>query len=261
MKSYENLNTILRAIKSNELTIEEAENKLHTFIDLGFAQVDLHREKRTGFPEVIFGEGKNIDQIISIFENLAKNNNVVLATRVSEEKGAAVLEKFPEAIYDKIGKTILWKTDKDFYYPGYVAIVCAGTSDLSVAMEAKSTLTAMGSKSEIICDVGIAGLHRLLDKIKLIRTANVIIVIAGMEGALPSVIGGLVSKPIIAVPTSIGYGANFYGLSSLLGMLNSCANGISVVNIDNGFGAGYQAGLINKLINREDLTNEKDSLF
>ncbi len=261
MNSYENLNEILRAVKNNKLTIEEAESKLDTFIDLGFAQVDLHREIRTGFPEVIFGEGKSIEQVISIFENLAKNNNVVLATRVSEEKGTAVINKFPDAIYDKIGRTILWKSGKVPNYPGYVAIVCAGTSDIPVALEAKSTLTAMGSKSELISDVGIAGLHRLIDKIKFIRNANVIIVIAGMEGALPSVIGGLVSKPIIAVPTSIGYGANFSGLSSLLGMLNSCANGISVVNIDNGFGAGYQAGLINKLINREDTVNEKNSLL
>ncbi len=261
MSPNKNLTTILKAIKNNELTIEEAEKKLHTYIDLGFAQIDVHREKRTGFPEIIYGEGKSVDQIISIFENLYSRSDVVLATRVSEEKGSAILNKFPDAIFDRIGKTILWKANSNFHYPGYIAIVCAGTSDLPIAMEAKSTVTAMNSKSELICDVGVAGLHRLIDKINIIREANVIIVIAGMEGALPSVIGGLVNKPIIAVPTSIGYGSNFSGLSALLGMLNSCANGISVVNIDNGFGAGYQAGLINKLMNREGIIDEENSLL
>ena len=147
---------------------------------------------------------------------------------------------------DQTANTLFWKLHQIRLHPGYIAVVCAGTSDLPVAKEAAITAEAMGSKVELICDVGVAGLHRLIQKIDVIRDANVIIVVAGMEGALPSVIGGLVAKPIIAVPTSIGYGAHFHGLSSLLSMLNACSNGISVVNIDNGFGAGYQAGLINK---------------
>lgn len=216
--------------------------------ELGFANLDIHREKRTGFPEVIYGEGKTLEQLQLIFDKLVSINSVVLATRITEEMGLAIINKYPAAEYNKTARTVLWRKNPQSISKGYVAIVCAGTSDLPVAEEAAVTVRAMGSTAELICDVGVAGLHRLFNKIDLIRNANVIIVVAGMEGALPSVIGGLVAKPVIAVPTSVGYGANFKGLSALLGMLNSCANGISVVNIDNGYGAGYQAGLINRLI-------------
>lgn len=248
MDLNDQLTTILLKVQNNELTIEEARNQLKTYDELGFASLDIHREKRTGFPEVIYGEGKTLEQIQLIFDKLVSINSVVLATRVTEEMGLAIINKYPAAEYSKTARTVLWRKDHQPKSKGYVAIVCAGTSDLPVAEEAAVTVKAMGSTAELICDVGVAGLHRLINKIDLIRNANVVIVVAGMEGALPSVIGGLVAKPIIAVPTSIGYGANFKGLSALLGMLNSCANGITVVNIDNGYGAGYQAGLINRLI-------------
>lgn len=245
-----NILETLKAVQEGSMSIENAHKKLNTSIDLGFANLDTNREQRTGFPEVIYGEGKTTSQFIKIFENLYKSNDIVLATRVTPEMGIKTIELFPDAKYDETGRTILWKKDNNPIYSGYIAVVCAGTSDLPVAIEAETTIIAMGSKTELICDVGVAGIHRLIDKIDIIRNANVIVVIAGMEGALPSVVGGLVDKPIVAVPTSVGYGANFNGLSALLGMLNSCANGISVVNIDNGFGAGYQAGLINSLIDK-----------
>lgn len=252
MDLNDQLSSILLKVKNNELTVDEAKNLLKNYDELGFANLDLHREKRTGFPEVIYGEGKTLEQVLIIFDKLVSANSVVLATRVTEETGLAISSKFPEAEYNQTSKTILWMKDPQPKSKGYVAIVCAGTSDLPVAQEAAITVKAMGCRAELICDVGVAGLHRLINRIDIIRNANVVIVVAGMEGALPSVIGGLVAKPIIAVPTSVGYGANFKGLSALLGMLNSCANGISVVNIDNGYGAGYQAGLINRLIDRNE---------
>ena len=246
MNEKTDVTKILLEVKQGSLSIDEASKKLQAYEDLGFARLDYHRAKRVGFPEVIYGEGKTTDQVVMIFERLVSNHNVVLATRVTEEMGHVVLTRFPSAEYNKRAKTILWKRNRQTEHPGYIAVVCAGTSDLPVAEEAVVTARAMGNQVELICDVGVAGIHRLFDKLDLIRKANVIIVVAGMEGALPSVVTGLVSKPVIAVPTSIGYGANFSGLSALLGMLNSCASGLSVVNIDNGFGAGYQAGLINK---------------
>lgn len=246
MHTKDLLTNILYEVQKGHLSIEEAKERLKTYEDLGFANVDLHRKKRTGFPEVIYGEGKTADQIIKILERLAENQEVILVTRIEKDKAKKVLKRFPAVQFDQTANTLFWKLHPIRLHPGYIAVVCAGTSDLPVAKEAAITAEAMGSKVELICDVGVAGLHRLIQKIDVIRDANVIIVVAGMEGALPSVIGGLVPKPIIAVPTSIGYGANFHGLSSLLSMLNACSNGISVVNIDNGFGAGYQAGLINK---------------
>ncbi|OEF99379.1 1-(5-phosphoribosyl)-5-amino-4-imidazole-carboxylate carboxylase [Vulcanibacillus modesticaldus] len=249
MGTTDHLSIILEGVQNGSLTIKEAKKKLKTYEDLGFANLDIHRAKRTGFPEVIYGEGKTTEQVVKIFESLSKKNSTVLATRVTEEMGYQVLKRLPKVHYNKTARTLLWKKNPEPIHTGYIAVVCAGTSDLPVAEEAVTTVQAMGSIAELICDVGVAGLHRLIDKINLIKNANVIIVVAGMEGALPSVIAGLVDKPVIAVPTSVGYGANFKGLSALLGMLNSCANGISVVNIDNGFGAGYQAGLINKLMN------------
>lgn len=248
MNLNDQLTTILTKVKNNEISIDDAKEHLRTYEDLGFATLDLHRQQRTGFPEVIYAESKTVEQVKTIFEHLAASSSVVLATRVTEEMGQIVKTYFPNAEYNKTARTILLMQDSQPVYDGYVAVVCAGTSDLPVAEEAVTTVKALGSKAELICDVGVAGLHRLINKIDIIRNANVVIVVAGMEGALPSVVGGLVSKPVIAVPTSVGYGSNFNGLSALLGMLNSCANGISVVNIDNGYGAGYQAGLINRLI-------------
>ncbi|WP_220126390.1 nickel pincer cofactor biosynthesis protein LarB [Tepidibacillus sp. HK-1] len=246
MEKKDSLTSLLLEVQQGRLTVTEAKAKLKNYEELGFANLDLHRAKRTGFPEVIYAEGKTTEQVLVIFERLITKNKVVLATRVTKEMGEQILWKFPSVEYNEIARTILWNRKSEEKHPGYIVVVCAGTSDLPVAEEAAVTAQAMGNETKLICDVGVAGLHRLIDKIDLIRKANVIIVVAGMEGALPSVVGGLVDKPVIAVPTSVGYGANFKGLSALLGMLNSCASGISVVNIDNGFGAGYQAGLINK---------------
>ncbi|WP_231570965.1 nickel pincer cofactor biosynthesis protein LarB [Gordoniibacillus kamchatkensis] len=215
--------------------------------DLGFAQLDLDRQQRTGFPEVIFGEGKTVEQITAIFRRLAENADRVLATRVSPDKAEAILAAVPGAIYHETARCVTWfKRPILAVHDGYIAVVCAGTSDLPVAEEAAVTAECMGSHVEKVYDVGVAGIHRLLRRLPVIREANVIVVVAGMEGALASVVGGLVAKPVVAVPTSVGYGASFGGLSALLTMLNSCATGVSVVNIDNGFGAGYFAGLINQ---------------
>jgi hypothetical protein len=215
--------------------------------DLGYAQLDLDRERRTGFPEVIFGEGKSAEQLVGIFRRLAENADRVLATRVSADKAERVLEAVPGAVYHADARCVTWfKRPLASEHDGYIAVVCAGTSDVPVAEEAAITVECMGSRVERVYDVGVAGIHRLLRRLTLIREANAIIVVAGMEGALASVVGGLVSKPVVAVPTSIGYGAAFGGLAALLTMLNSCATGVTVVNIDNGFGAGYYAGLINQ---------------
>jgi NCAIR mutase (PurE)-related protein len=219
--------------------------------NLAFATVDLSREERTGFPEVVFGEGKTSEQIVAIMSKMMEHSDRVMATRVDAEKAASIKQLMPDVTYHELARTLTW-----FRRPilrvreGYVAVVCAGTSDLPVAEEAAITLECMGSHTERIYDVGVAGIHRLFARLDEIRGASVIVIVAGMEGALPSVLGGLVDKPIIAVPTSIGYGANFQGISALLTMLNSCAPGVSVVNIDNGFGAGYNAGVIHKWIAR-----------
>ncbi|WP_274363926.1 nickel pincer cofactor biosynthesis protein LarB [Paenibacillus thermotolerans] len=217
--------------------------------DLGFAQLDLERERRTGFPEVIFGEGKTAEQIAAIFRRFMESGDRVLATRVAPDKAEQVTAEIPGIAYHATARVLTW-----FKHPlrrvqeGYAAVVCAGTSDLPVAEEAALTLECMGSRAERIYDVGVAGIHRLFARLETIRAADVIVVVAGMEGALASVVGGLVDKPVIAVPTSVGYGASFSGVSALLTMLNSCAPGVSVVNIDNGFGAGYCAGVIHKQI-------------
>jgi NCAIR mutase (PurE)-related protein len=245
------LEEILSKVKDGQLDIVEARNKLKTFEDLGFATLDLHREKRQGFPEVIYGEGKTSEQIITIIHSLLQNDTTrILATRVAKEKALEVQSALPELSYNALAKTLFWKhqDEKDILFPGYCTVVCAGTSDLSVAEEAVVTLEAMGCAVERVNDVGVAGIHRLLHKMDIIQGATVSVVVAGMEGALPSAVGGLVSTPVIAVPTSVGYGANFGGLSALLSMLNSCASGISVVNIDNGFGGGYNAGLIHRMV-------------
>ncbi|SEM92981.1 hypothetical protein SAMN05518847_1011174 [Paenibacillus sp. OV219] len=249
------ISNILKLVQAGDLSPEDAELRLKNIIpaetDLGFAQLDLHRELRTGFPEVIFGEGKTAEQIILIMQKMMAHNDRVLATRIDSTKAVAIIEAIGGSVYHPIPRAVTWfHNPPEVKQNGYIAVVCAGTSDLPVAEEAALTAEYMGSKVERVYDVGVAGIHRLFKKLPLIRGANAIVVAAGMEGALTSVIGGLVASPVIAVPTSIGYGANLQGLAALLTMLNSCAPGVSVVNIDNGFGAGYMAGLINQNISK-----------
>jgi hypothetical protein len=219
----------------------------HAAAELGYATVDLDRQRRTGFPEVIYGANKTAEQLIGIFRKLTEHADRVLATRVAPDKARLVSQAIGGVHYHEIPGALTWfRRPVAPEYPGYVAVVCAGTSDLPVAEEAAVTAECMGARVERVYDVGVAGIHRLYRKLDLIRGADAIVVVAGMEGALASVVGGLVSKPVIAVPTSVGYGASFQGLAALLAMLNACAPGISVVNIDNGFGAGYNAGLIHR---------------
>ena len=217
------------------------------FEDLGFAKVDHHRAIRHGMPEVIFGTGKTSEQVSKIAQALLKRTQNLLLTRATGEMAAAVKEIAVEAEYFPLpGVVRVWR-DKTVRGKGKIAAICAGTSDLPVMEEARLTAETMGNEVEAIADVGVAGIHRLLAQHEKLMSARVAIVCAGMEGALPSAVGGLVSCPVIAVPTSVGYGASFHGLAALLGMLNSCASNVTVVNIDNGFGAGYVASLINRL--------------
>lgn len=216
--------------------------------DLGFAQVDTHRALRKGFPEVIFGAGKTPEQVVRIATRLLAGENQILITRVTAEHARALRRKFKKAKYHETARCVTIEKTPRRKRPGTIAVVCAGTSDLAVAEEAAVTAEIMGNRVERLCDVGVAGLHRLLGKLDVIQQARVVVVVAGMEGALPSVVAGLVSRPVIAVPTSVGYGANFGGVAALLGMLNSCGSGVTVVNIDNGFGAGYAASQINALV-------------
>ena len=243
------LRTLLSLVQQGDLTIDEALERLRhiSYEDLGFAKVDHHRALRQGFPEVIYCPGKTIEQIVKIAEKLTDTASNILATRASAEIFAALKEIFPEAEYHALPKAVVVNRDHSDKGIGMVLIVSAGTADLAVAEEAALTAEVMGSHVERLYDVGVAGIHRLLDNHHKLESANVLVVVAGMEGALASVVGGLVDKPVIAVPTSVGYGANFGGLSALLTMLNSCASGISVVNIDNGFGGGYNAALINRV--------------
>jgi len=225
---------------------------LHAFqaapvADLGFAQVDTHRALRRGFPEVIFGAGKTPEQVLKIATKLVQLEQRVLVTRVTEAHARALRRKFKDTVYHEVARCLTIDRRPLPKRPGAIAVVCAGTSDLPVADEAVVTAEIMGNRTERISDVGVAGVHRLLGRLESIQSANVVIVVAGMEGALPSVVAGLVARPVIAVPTSVGYGANFGGLAALLGMLNGCASGMTVVNIDNGFGAGYAASQINAL--------------
>lgn len=246
------LEEILDQVQKGQLSVAEAKEKLATYENLGFAKVDHHRKNRQGFPEIIYGEGKTKEQILSIIKAIRAKGNDVLVTRISKVKAEYILKEKPEFIYNETAQILFWKDNLKSAEKsqGYIAVVCAGTSDLKVAEEAAVTAEALGCEVRRIYDVGVAGLHRLLDNIEEIQNATVSVIVAGMEGALPSVVGGLVAHPIIAVPTSVGYGANFNGLSALLTMLNSCASGISVVNIDNGFGAAYNAVLINNLANK-----------
>jgi len=250
--NVEQLQELLGRVKSGEITIDEAVEKLRRlpFEDLGFAHIDHHRQIRCGFPEVIFCPGKTTEQIVKIFSSLAEKGNNILATRAQENVFGVLVKtkKFPNIRYAKPAKAIVLEQRKIKPSKSVIPIVTAGTADLPVAAEAKVTAEIMGQRTELICDVGVAGLHRLLGHLPKLQSANVIIVIAGMEGALASVVGGLVSCPVIAVPTSIGTGASFGGIAALLTMLNSCAAGVTVVNIDNGFSAGVAATLINKRI-------------
>jgi len=243
---------LLKQVKNGSLGIEEAVEKLRhlPFEDLGFARVDHHRQIRQGFPEVIYCPNKTTEQIIKIFASLAKKGNNVLATRAQPEvyKELVKTKKFPKLRYENLAKVIVLEQKKIKPSKSVLPIITAGTADLPVAEEARVTAEIMGQRTELIYDVGVAGLHRLLAHVPKLQKANVVIVIAGMEGALASVVGGLVSCPVIAVPTSVGYGASFDGLAALLTMLNSCASGVTVVNIDNGFSAAVSAVLINKKI-------------
>lgn len=238
------LEALLKNYKEDNINLEEILDELKTlpFEDLEHTKLDFHRELRNGYPEVVYGEGKTIPQMMDIVRKMEEHEVNLLATQINKEKGAALLVAFPKAQYHEAAQCFTYR-----FHPAKeegeaaILIVTAGTSDLPVAEEAKVTSEMLGHKADIISDVGVAGIHRLFAQLDRIRKARIIIVIAGMEGALASVMGGLVDVPLIAVPTSIGYGANFGGVSALLGMLTSCANGITVVNINNGYGAAYAA--------------------
>lgn len=239
---------ILLKFKNNEINIEEAERFFNkkSIIELGYAKLDSNRKSRTGFAEVVYCSGKSDKHLPEIFKRIYKEEQEVLGTRATKEQYELIKKEFPEAEYDELSR-ILKIEKKEKVLKGKIAVCSAGTSDLFVAEEAAQTAEFFGSKVSRIYDIGVSAIHRLLNQLDELKTANCIVVVAGMEGALASVLGGLVSKPLIAVPTSVGYGANMGGLSALLTMINSCANGISVVNIDNGYGAGYIATQINRL--------------
>lgn len=243
------LREVLEQVRRGDVSVDDATNALRhlPFEDLGFAQVDHHRAIRLGFPEVILGQFKTAQQIHDISRSIARTGNNVLVTRVDVEKGAALQEMFPELRYDAASRTsVLEQRPVTPRGRGPIAVVTAGTSDLPIAEEAAVTARLMGNEVTRLYDVGVAGIHRVLNRREQLEQAEVVIVVAGMEGALASVVGGLVGRPVVAVPTSIGYGASFNGLAALLGMLNSCAAGVTVVNIDNGFGAAYAASLMNR---------------
>jgi NCAIR mutase (PurE)-related protein len=243
------LKTLLEEVRAGATSVDAALERMRhlPFEDLGFAKVDHHRAIRHGVPEVIFGKGKTPSQIIAIGTALLERAQNLLITRVAPEQAAVITEAIPGIEYfPASGSMRVWR-DKTIQGKGKMAVVCAGTTDIPVAEEAQVTAEVMGNDVDVIHDIGVAGIHRLMNNRERLMQARVIVVCAGMEGALPSAVGGLVSCPVIAVPTSVGYGASFNGLAALLGMLNSCASNVSVVNIDNGFGAGYVASLINRL--------------
>ncbi len=241
--------TLLEEIREQRISPEEGVERLRMlpFEDLGFAKIDHHRSLRHGMPEVIYAAGKSPAETAEIFARMAGQGGNVLATRASQEHSDAVVAVAATAEYNQRARTIALVQDAKERGKGVIAILCAGTSDLPVAEEAAVTARVMGNRVELACDVGVAGLHRLVAQRELLSTARVFIVCAGMEGALPSVVAGLVSAPVIAVPTSVGYGASFQGVTALLAMMNSCAPNVTVVNIDNGFGAAYFASMINRL--------------
>ena len=240
---------LLEKFRSGKISLTEVVGAFQAppVADLGFAQVDTHRALRKGFAEVVYGGGKTAAQVVEIARQIRRREERLLITRLDEAQVRAVKKTFKEARHHRIARCVTIDPKPLPKRAGSIAVVCAGTSDLPVAEEAAVTADIMGNRVERVYDVGVAGLHRLLNKLALIRQARVVIVVAGMEGALPSVVAGLVSRPLIAVPTSVGYGANFWGLTPLLSMLNSCSSGVTVVNIDNGFGAGYAASQINAL--------------
>ena len=239
---------ILEKVKQGEITIEEAEKyfKREPFEEMGYAKLDMHREVRSGFPEVIFCSGKADEHLVQIVKKLYEKNGEVFGTRASAHQYEVLKESFPQIQYDSLSRILKIEGQKR-EQKGLIAVCTAGTADIPVAEEAAQTAEYFGSRVERIYDVGISGIHRLLSRIEVIQEANCIVAVAGMEGALASVLGGLVDKPVIGVPTSVGYGASFHGLSALLTMINSCANGIATVNIDNGYGAGYISTQINRL--------------
>lgn len=240
---------ILNNIKEGDLSVEDALGKFKDFgyKELDYAKIDNHRQLRTGYPEVIFGQGKTPEQIEGIVNYMLEHENNILVTRTNEEVYNRISKLIPEAEYNKMARTITVRRQTKELPKTHIAVIAAGTSDMPVAQEAIVTAEIFDNDVRTHMDIGVAGIHRFYDKLSEIRKAKVVVVVAGMEGALPSIVGGMVDKPVIAVPTSVGYGANFGGVSALLGMLTSCASGISVVNIDNGFGAGYLASMINKL--------------
>ena len=239
---------IMSDLKNNKIKVDEAIRKLKflPFEDLGYAKIDHHRALRKGFPEVVFCQSKTVKQVVEIVKRLSKNNRAILATRATEEMFKEVKKHIKYSQYNKLSKTIIVNKINKTAKNGKILVASAGTSDINVAEEAVVVAEAMGNKVERLYDVGVAGLHRLLGNKEKIESASVLIIVAGMDGVLPSVVSGLFGKPIIAVPTSVGYGASFKGIAPLLTMLNSCSPGVVVVNIDNGFGAGYFASMINK---------------
>lgn len=244
------LHQILHNVAMGKMSVEDASQKLMhlSFEDIDYAHIDHHRSLRKGFPEVIFGQGKTADQIIGIMEKMLLQEKVVLVTRIDVDQANRVVECFPDAVYHNEAKMVVWKKHEVANQgKGTILVISAGTSDIPVAKEAYLTASVMGNQVESIFDVGVAGIHRLFNHKELIATASVLVVVAGMEGALPSVVAGMVSRPVIAVPTSVGYGVSFNGLTALFAMLNSCSSNVAVVNIDNGFGAGYMASIINRM--------------
>jgi NCAIR mutase (PurE)-related protein len=248
--NVQRLQDLLKKVKSGKTSLEEALSQLKSlpFEDLGFTRIDHHRSLRKGFPEVIWGEGKAPTQIVSIMKQLKINGQNILITRLEEKKAGTIMKSFPKSRYYPRSKVLTYLTHSvKFEGKGTILVITAGTTDIPVAEEAAITAEIMGNRVETLFDVGVAGIHRLLYERRRLEAARVLVVVAGMEGALPSVVGGLVDRPVIAVPTSIGYGTSFGGITALLAMLNSCASGVAVVNIDNGFGAGYIASLMNRL--------------
>jgi pyridinium-3,5-biscarboxylic acid mononucleotide synthase len=244
------LKQILAAVAAGGTTVEDAAQELRHlgYEDIEFAHIDHHRSLRKGFPEVIFGMGKTTEQITGIIDKMKDQEQVILVTRVDQQKAAAVRTRYPEAVYHADARMLVWEIQPmPVHGRGTILVLSAGTSDIPVAKEAYITAKSMGNPVESIFDVGVAGIHRLLDHRNLIEEASVLIVAAGMEGALPSVVAGMVNRPVIAVPTSVGYGVSLGGLTALFAMLNSCSSNVAVVNIDNGFGAGYMASMINRI--------------
>ncbi len=248
--NIQKIEDLLKKVKSGKTSVNEAMVQLKSlpFEDLGFTRVDHHRSLRKGYPEVIWGEGKTSQQILSIMKELKRKGQNVLITRLDEKKAKAVQKPFPKSQYYSRSKVLTYLTHPiNPQGKGTILVITAGTTDIPVAEEAVVTAQFMGNRVETLYDVGVSGIHRLLSERTKLEAARILIVVAGMEGALPSVVGGLVDRPVIAVPTSVGYGTSFGGITALLAMLNSCASGVAVVNIDNGFGAGYMASLMNRM--------------